>query len=199
MILTFLYKTEIAKKSIQHTIYSVDIESTLEKWVSRIEDLQTHEYSFDKDQVKNIKQQFLEGKINKQFDKEPYCIKYKVADSFQLVNIDRINSGEPDFVAKVTYLTTDEGGKLRHVISGYRPHIKFDGRKEFTSGEQLFIDKEKVYPGDTAIAEIRIAGNDFFKNYLFVGLHFEIAEASHLVGHGAIIEIINKSLQQTSC
>jgi hypothetical protein len=45
-------------------------------------------------------------------------------------------------------------------------------------------------------AEIRIVGVDFFKNYLFVGQHFEIAEASHLVGHGEVIEVINSNLQQ---
>ena len=95
-------------------------------------------------------------------------------------------------------MTTEEGGRKGYAASGYRPHVKFDGRKELTSGEQIFVDKEKVFPGDTVIAEMRIVGIDFFKNYLFRGQHFEISEASHLVGHGEIIEVTNPSLRQAS-
>ena len=196
MLQTFSYRTETPNKSFYHTIHSVDIESSLEKWVRQIEDLQSQVYSFNEAQVENIKQQFLEGKITIQFDNEPFYLTYKIGDTFQLVDIDKVNKGEPDFVAKVTYLTTEEGGKERHVTSGYRPHIRFDGRKELTSGEQLFVDKDKVFPGDTVTTEIRITGKGFFQNYLFVGQHFEVAEASHIVGHGEILEVINPALDK---
>jgi translation elongation factor EF-Tu-like GTPase len=117
-------------------------------------------------------------------DKEPYFLVYQNGDKHQVVRIDKVNKGEPDFIARVTYLTTEQGGRIGYAASGYRPHVKFDGRKELTSGEQLFIDKDKVFPGETVTAEIRILGTDFFKNYLFVGQHFEVAEASHLVDTG---------------
>jgi hypothetical protein len=195
MIHTFSYSTETQDKNYYHTIHSVDIKSSVEKWLKQIENLQDEVYSFDKQQVENIKQQFLNGQLKLQLSIEPFYLTYKVDDIIQIVNINKINKGEPDFIAKITYLTKEEGGKQRYVISGYRPHVKFDGRKELTSGEQLFVDKEKVFPGETAIAEIRILSKDFFKNYLFTGQHFEVAEASHLVGHGEIIEVINPNLQ----
>ncbi|MES1221408.1 MAG: hypothetical protein ABUT20_38260 [Bacteroidota bacterium] len=198
MVQTFSYRTETPDKSFHHTIYSVDIESSLGKWIRQIEDLQTQVYSFDKSQVENIKQQFLGGQLKAQLDKEPYFLTYKVGDTNQIVNIDKVKKSDPDFIAKVTYLTTEEGGRIGYAASGYRPHVKFDGREYLTSGEQLFVDKEKVFPGDTVRAEIRILSVDFFKNYLFVGQHFEVAEASHLVGHGEIIEIINPDLKQAS-
>ena len=198
MLQTFSYRTETSGKSFYHTIHSVDIESSVEKWVRQIEDLQSQVYSFDKSQVENIKQQLLGGQLKTQLEKEPYFLTYKVGDTFQLVNIDRVNNGKPDFVAKITYLTTEEGGRKGYAVSGYRPHVKFDGRKELTSGQQLFVDKEKVFPGDTVIAEIRIVSVDFFKNYLFAGQRFEVAEASHLVGHGEIIEVINPDLKHAS-
>ncbi len=198
MIQTFSYTTETQDQKYYQTIHSVDIESSVEKWLKQIENLQDEVYSFDKRQVENIKQQFLTKQLNFQLSVEPFYLTYKLGDIIQTTNIRKINKGEPDFIAKVTYLTTEEGGKQRYVISGYRPHVKFDGRKELTSGEQLFVDKEKVFPGDTTIAEIRILSKDFFKNYLFVGQHFEVAEASHLVGHGEVLEIINADLRQAS-
>ena len=198
MVQTFLYRTDMPDNSYQYTIHSVDIESSVGKWIKQIEDLQTQVYSFDKSQVENIKHQYLAGQFKIQLNKEPYFLTFDTNGTFQLVNITRINKGEPDFLAKVTYLKTEKGGRQGYARSGYRPHIKFDGRKELTSGEQLFIDKEKVFPGDTVVAEIRIVGVDFFKNYLFVGQHFEVAEASHLVGHGEIIAIINHDLKHAS-
>ena len=198
MVQTFSYRTETPDKSFHHTIHSVDLGSSVGKWVRQLEDLQTQVYSFDKSQVENIKQQFLDGQLKAQLDKEPYFLTYKINDTFQLVNIDRVDKSEPDFIAKVTYLTAAEGGRKDYAASGYRPHVKFDGQKELTSGEQLFVDKEKVFPGDTVTAEIRIVSVDSFKNHLFVGQHFEVAGASHLVGHGEIIEVINPDLKQAS-
>ena len=198
MVQTFSYRTETQAKKYHHTIHSVDIKSSVEKWLRQIEDLQAPVYSFDKSQVENIRQQFLSGQLKMQFDNEPYFLTYKVGDIIQVVNIDKVKKGEPDFVAKVTYLTTDEGGRKGYAASGYRPHVKFNGRKELTSGEQLFVDKEKVFPGETVTAEIRIVSPHLFENYLFVGQHFEIGEGPNVVGHGEVLEIINPKLRQAS-
>ncbi len=198
MLQTFSYRTETSDKHYQHTIHSVDINSSIAKWLTRIEDLQNEVYSFDKSQVENIRVQFLNSQFKIQLDKEPYFLTYKVGDTIQVVNIDKVKKGAPDFIAKVIYLTTEEGGRKGYAASGYRPHVKFDGRKKMTSGEQLFVDKDKVFPGDTVIAEIRMLSPDFFNKYLFVGQHFEIGEGSEIVGHGEVLEIINPNLLQTS-
>ena len=198
MIQTFQFRTETAGKTFHHTIHSVDIKAAVTKWLRQIEDLQNQVYSFDRIQVLNIKQQFSNGELKIHVDKEPYFLTYINGDKHQVVHIDKVNKGEPDFTAQVTYLTTEQGGRKGYAASGYRPHVEFDGRKEMTSGEQLFIDKEKVFPGETVTAEIRIISKEIFKNYLFVGQHFEVAEASHLVGHGEILEVMNSDLRQAS-
>jgi len=198
MVQTFSYRTEMQDKKFQHTIHSVHINGSVEKWLRRIEDLQGEVYSFDKSQVENVRRQFLNNQLNIQFDKEPYFLTFKIGDKVQVVNIDKLKKSEPDFIAKVTYLTTEEGGRTGYAASGYRPHVKFDGRKEMTSGEQLFIDKDKVFPGETVTAEIRIVSPNLFENYLFVGQYFEIGEGSKVVGHGEVLEIINSKLQQAS-
>lgn len=198
MIQTFSYRTETSANNYQHTIHSVDANSSVEKWLKRIEDLQDEVYSFDKIQVENIKTQFLNNQFQIHFDKEPYFLTYKVGDRIQVVNIENVKKGDPDFVAKLAYLTTEEGGRNGYAASGYRPHVKFDGRKEMTSGEQLFVDKDKVFPGETVTAEIRILSPNFFEKYLFVGQHFEIGEGSKVVGHGEVLDVINQNLRQAS-
>ncbi|RYF83237.1 MAG: hypothetical protein EON98_10520 [Chitinophagaceae bacterium] len=160
--------------------------------------MQNHGYSFDASQVQNIKQEFSNGQLKVHVDKEPFFLVYQNGDKPQVVSIGKVDKGEPDFVARVAYLTTAQGGRKGYAASGYRPHIKFDGRKELTSGEQLFIDKDKVFPGETVTAEIRIISKEIFKNYLYVGQRFEVAEAAHLVGHGEILEVINPDLRQAS-
>ena len=56
-----------------------------------------------------------------------------------------------DFMAQLKYRTTEQGGKQTPAKSGYRPHIKFDFIEIHTSGQQTFIDKEAVFPGETVI------------------------------------------------
>lgn len=197
MIQTFSYITKTSGYNFQHTVHSADIFSSVEKWLIKIEDLQDKVYSFDKIQVENIRTQFLNNQFQIHFDKEPYFLSYKVDDRIQVVTVAKVKKSDPDFVAKLTYLTTQEGGRNGYATSGYRPHVKFDGRKEMTSGEQLFVDKDKVFPGETVIAEIRILSPNLFEKYLFVGQYFEIAEGPHVVGHGKVLEVINSALLQT--
>jgi len=198
MVQTFTFRTETADSTYHHNVHTVDIRTAVDKWVLQIEDLQNQVYSFDPGQVKNIKHQYFNGQLKIHVDKEPYFLVYTNGNKHQIVHIDKVNKGEPDFIARVTYLTTKQGGRKGYATSGYRPHVKFDGRKELTTGEQVFIDKDKVFPGETVTAEIRILGTDFFKNYLFVGQYFEVAEGPRLVGHGEVLEVINTDLRQAS-
>lgn len=104
----------------------------------------------------------------------------------------------PDFIARLKYYTTEQGGRKTHVISGYRPQVKFDFTEMQTSGQQIFLDKEIVYPGDTVTAEIAIISTEFFKNKLSIGQSFDFREGSRIIGTGEIIEIKNKDLLKSA-
>jgi len=198
MIQSFHFRTEAVDKIYHHTVHSVDVSAAIEKWIRQIEDLQNQIYSFYPNQVQNILQQYSAKQIKIHIIKEPFFLVYQEGDKCQLVHIVKENKGEPDFIARITYLTAEQGGRKHHANSGYRANVKIDGRKELTSGEQLFIDKDKVFPGETVTAEIRILRTELFNNYLFAGQHFEVAEGPHLVGHGEILEVINLDLRQAS-
>ena len=62
----------------------------------------------------------------------------------------------------MTYLTVEQGGRKTPAFSGYRPQVKIEFAEMQTSGQQTFIDRQIVYPGDTIDAEIKIISVDYF-------------------------------------
>jgi hypothetical protein len=103
-----------------------------------------------------------------------------------------------DFVAELKYLTAEEGGRKTPAFSGYRPQVKFDFDEMQTSGQQTFLTKDTVYPGDTVEAAIRIISVEHFENKLTEGMPFEFREGSRVIGTGKIIDILNDKLKKAS-
>ncbi|MBL7789729.1 MAG: hypothetical protein JNL75_07895 [Chitinophagales bacterium] len=103
-----------------------------------------------------------------------------------------------DFIAILSYRTTDEGGRLTPAKSGYRPQVKFDFTEMQTSGQQTFIDKDTVFPGDTVEAKIKILSPDYFAGCLTEGMQFEFREGATVIGTGEIKYIVNDKLEKAS-
>ena len=103
-----------------------------------------------------------------------------------------------DFIAELQYLTTEQGGRKTPASSGYRPQVKFNFAEMQTSGQQIFIDKETVYPGEKVDAKIKILSPDYFADCLTEGMNFEFREGPTLIGTGQIKYIVNDKLQKAS-
>lgn len=103
-----------------------------------------------------------------------------------------------DFIADLKYLTSEEGGRQTPAFSGYRPQVKFDFDEMQTSGQQTFLNKDTVYPGDTVEAAIRIISVEHFEHKLAEGMTFEFREGSRVVGTGKIVDILNDRLIKAS-
>ena len=111
----------------------------------------------------------------------------------------QVDKGEADFIATLTYLTPEQGGRSTPVFStGYRPQIKFDFDEMQTSGQQTFIDRSIVFPGDTVEAEIRIISVEHFAGRLKEKMKFDFREGSRIIGTGEIKHILNIELRQAS-
>jgi Elongation factor Tu C-terminal domain len=110
----------------------------------------------------------------------------------------QVDKGEADFIATLTYLTTEQGGRQTPVFSSYRPQVKFEFAEMQTSGQQTFIDREIVYPGDTVEAEIKIISVDYFAGQLTDKMKFDFREGSKIIGTGQIKHILNDKLRQAS-
>jgi translation elongation factor EF-Tu-like GTPase len=100
-----------------------------------------------------------------------------------------------DFIAILKYRTTDDGGRETPAFSSYRPQIKFAFSDMQTSGQQTFIDKEVVFPGEEVEAEIAILAVEFFQKQLTEGMDFEFREGPRIIGTGKIKKIINERLR----
>ncbi len=103
-----------------------------------------------------------------------------------------------DFIAKLQYLTTEQGGRKTPAINGYRPQLKFDFTEMQTSGQQTFIGKETVFSGDTVEAKIKMLSPDYFAGCLKEGMEFEFREGSRIIGTGEIKYIVNDKLLKIS-
>jgi elongation factor Tu len=97
-------------------------------------------------------------------------------------------------MATLKFHTTEEGGRRSPAKSGYRPQIKFAFEEMQTSGQQIFIEKEMVYPGDTVKSQITMASPMIFKGRLSCGMSFEFREGARVLGTGQIIKILNPEL-----
>lgn len=105
-----------------------------------------------------------------------------------------IENGKSDFIAELEYKS--EGGRTTPAMSGYRPQIKFEFDEMQTSGQQQFINRKLVFPGDKVIAEINIISVDHFANKLEEGMEFEFREGSRIIGNGKILTIVNSKLKK---
>ncbi|HLO60325.1 MAG TPA: hypothetical protein VK179_16360 [Bacteroidales bacterium] len=105
---------------------------------------------------------------------------------------------DDDFIAILTYKSTEQGGRKTPAHSGYRPQVKFNFEEMQTSGQQTFIGKDIVYPGDTVEARIKILSVDHFTNSLTEGMDFEFKEGDKIIGTGIIKEILNDKLKKAS-
>jgi translation elongation factor EF-Tu-like GTPase len=101
-----------------------------------------------------------------------------------------------DFTAELEFLTTEKGGRKGYAKSGYRPHIEFKNYSEYlTSGQQTYIGKDIVEPGEKIKAEIAILSTEYFTKRLYENMEFKFCEGSRTIGFGKIIEIINPDLK----
>lgn len=103
-----------------------------------------------------------------------------------------------DFIAELHYRTSAEGGRSAPAKSGYRPAVKFDFDEMQTSGQQIFIAKDTVFPGDTVEAKIKILAADYFAGCLTEGMAFDFREGPRVIGTGIIKQIINDKLEKNN-
>ena len=101
-----------------------------------------------------------------------------------------------DFIAILKYKDTADGGRKTPALSGYRPQVKFQFTEMQTSGNQSFIDKDIVYPGETVRAYIKLGSPHLFEHLLYEGMEYEFREGSHIIGTGTIITILNLILKK---
>ncbi|HMH32634.1 MAG TPA: hypothetical protein VK543_06365 [Puia sp.] len=93
------------------------------------------------------------------------------------------------FRAKITLYSTDMGGRIKPVHSGYRPSFVFNSKKHY-SGEILLIDKDILMPGESSQATIRLLPARTIRRNLKANDAFTIAEGNKTIGSGVIEKVV---------
>jgi translation elongation factor EF-Tu-like GTPase len=99
----------------------------------------------------------------------------------------------PDIEVKVRFLSTEDGGRNNPIYSGYRPQFTVAPNMQ-TSGEHQFLQKDIVYPGEEASANILFIAPEHHPKTLWVGKEMEVKEGSRLIGNAVVTKIFNQNL-----
>ena len=92
------------------------------------------------------------------------------------------------FIALVTFVGPDKGGRNTHPESGYHPQIDVGG--EFTSCAIESLDNETVFAFDIPHrVALRLLFPDLYRGGFLVGSVVRFYEGNHLVGTGTILEV----------
>lgn len=98
--------------------------------------------------------------------------------------------------ARVTFRTTDAGGRKGQVFSGYRPNHRFKPKANVSSfyiGEVQFGHKTAIFPGEMEAVTIIFLRAGGIEKYLVPGEQWLIQEGSRIVGEGEILNVQNGS------
>ncbi|MDU1903700.1 MAG: hypothetical protein E6772_02860 [Dysgonomonas sp.] len=96
----------------------------------------------------------------------------------------------PELEAQVYYLTTQEGGRVTPVATGYRGQFYYDGNNY--DAPQEFVDKETCSPGESVKAYFRTLSPHYHIGKFYEGKEFEIREGARVVGKGIITKVLRE-------
>ncbi len=92
------------------------------------------------------------------------------------------------FVAQVTFLGPEKGGRRTRPASGYHPQVDAGGI--YTSCTIESLDEEKLFEFDRAYTvKLRLLFPELYRDRFPSGSAVRFYEGSHLVGYGTILEI----------
>lgn len=104
--------------------------------------------------------------------------------------------GPPDLEASITYLTTEAGGRKLPIASGYRPNHDFGLKGELNDAQHEYPDVEWVQPGQTVRSLLWLLVPERQPGRFYPGLSFAVREGPRVVGHGKVLSVLNKALEQ---
>ena len=99
-----------------------------------------------------------------------------------------------DLEAQISFLTTEEGGRIGPAQSGYRPDHNFGLPGTLNAAAHEYIGQALASPGETVRAKVWLAIPELQASRLFEGFRFTVQEGNHIVGNGIITKVLNASL-----
>jgi len=82
-----------------------------------------------------------------------------------------------DIEGIITFVESSKGGRPMPAFSGFQP-VHLIEEETYTSGLHEYIDKEKVYPGESAKVYIQFLSPEAYPNCLWLGKKIPVHEGS---------------------
>lgn len=106
--------------------------------------------------------------------------------------IDLVEDGPPrQVLARVSFLSTDEGGRGEPCFGPYRPNHNFGGPedRQFYIGQLQIPPGEIVRPGEARTLEIVFLNGRGLAEVLHLGRRWRIQEGARLVANAEVLEL----------
>lgn len=94
-----------------------------------------------------------------------------------------------DIKAKITFLTSAEGGRNTSAKNGYRPQFYYDN-KHWDAAIEL-INKAEISPGESQVVFFKFATPKNHVNRLWLGKQFELKEGPKTIAVGEVLKILD--------
>lgn len=109
--------------------------------------------------------------------------------------VDQLEEGPPRRVlARMSFLSTDEGGRRGPCWGAYRPNHNFGGPhdRQFYIGQLQIPEGEVVHPGETRNLEVLFLNGPGLTDLLHVGCRWRIQEGEKLVANAEVLKVLNE-------
>lgn len=93
-----------------------------------------------------------------------------------------------DFTAIISLFPTENGGRRKPVYSNYKPSFSFNTMQHI-SGEIALLNKEILYPGESAVIYVKLLPSKHIRENLKNGDAFTVLEGDKIIGSGVIQKI----------
>lgn len=109
--------------------------------------------------------------------------------------IDLLEGGpSPRVLARLSFLSAEEGGRSGPCWGGYRPNHNFGGPddRQFYIGQVQVPEGEVVRPGETRNLEVCFLHGPGLAELLQVGRQWRVQEGKKLVANAEILEVLSE-------
>ena len=100
----------------------------------------------------------------------------------------------PDIEARISYLSSENGGRRYPAFSGYRAPHNFGIPGELNDAQHEYLDGDPVLPGQTARALLWLVAPERQAGRLHIGFRFSFQDGAKTVGHGEVTAVLNEAL-----
>lgn len=104
------------------------------------------------------------------------------------------NSRSPDIEVEVSFIPTNEGGRVTPAWQGYRVDHDFGIEGMLNVAEHEFIGCDFAEPGQKVRSRLWFMLPEHQKGRLYPGFKFTVCEGSRIVAYGIVNSIMNRAL-----